>query len=160
MAKDYGILYGFPDNECYITVYNKEQGVIDLLIDPSVRCYSALGDVIAFEHEKSGDNIRCKYLDNISQKQRVEGFDKAYKKFVPLYAGKVNISGYICRATGNDCKIATNHFERLQNTIKQSVKDGRTFITRECNLCAEHDCPVWNNYILKMVEEYSKSNVR
>ena len=94
------------------------------------------------------------------QNQRCDSFDKAYKKFVPLYAGKVNVSGYICRATGKDCKIATNHFKRLQDIMEQSAKDGRTFVTKECNLCSEHDCPIWHKYILQRVEEFSKINIR
>ena len=59
---------------------------------------------------------------------------------------------YICVATGNDCKIATDYFRNLHDTIKQSVKDGRVFITKESNLCAENDCPIWNNVILKINE--------
>ena len=72
MAKDYGVLYEMPDNECYITVHNEKHGLIDLIVNPSVRCHSALGDIISFEYEKTGEHTRYKYLRNLSQEFNID----------------------------------------------------------------------------------------
>ena len=79
-------------------------------------------------------------------------------KMVPLYVryGDKPIR-CVCSATGNNCKIATDHLRKLQETIEQSKKDGRIFITKESNLCVEYDCPVWNNVMLK-IAEYASQN--
>ena len=79
-------------------------------------------------------------------------------KMIPLYVRYGNKPvRLVCSATGYNCRIATDYFRKLQETIEQSAKDGRIFITKECNLCAEHDCPVWNNVMLK-IAEYAKQN--
>ena len=54
---------------------------------------------------------------------------------------------YLCMLTNNKCDIATKHFKKLSDTIAQSIKDGRIFITKEHNLCKEKDCPIWLNFI-------------
>ena len=79
-------------------------------------------------------------------------------KMIPLYVRYGNKPiRCICYATGNNCKIATEYLRQLHETIEQSKKDGRVFITKESNLCEEHDCPVWKNVMLK-IAEFAKQN--
>lgn len=169
-TKDYAIIIGKRNygDDFYLTAYNKKIGKFDLYLcgfknRGDYDCCTH-GDIIEYEATvtkfEQYTDIGIKFIKNISHEQRCNVFDKAYTKFIPLYAGKVNVSGYICRATGNECKIATDHFKKLKDTMEQSAKDGRTFVTKECNLCTENDCPIYHKYVLQRVEEFSKEKVR
>ena len=66
-------------------------------------------------------------------------------------------SVYTCMGTGNKCAIATNHFTKFSEMVKELSRTRSTLIFgyQERNLCIEEHCPIYNEIMAK-IAEYAK----
>ena len=64
---------------------------------------------------------------------------------------------YTCLATGNKCAIATNHFTKFSEMVKELSRTRSTllFSYQERNLCISEHCPIYNETMAK-IAEYAK----
>mgnify|MGYP003410652701 CR=1 FL=1 len=68
-----------------------------------------------------------------------------------LYTRKGNSKDFICTETHKKCERVTQHFIEFNRFLKKHRH--ASFYTHARNLCAETNCPIWQNVMKKLTKQ-------